>query len=127
MELLRFCNKLDHVVVGGASKLFSYFIKKYNPVRMISFSDVAHTTGNMYNKLGFRQISISSPNYVWVDPKTEKYFTRVTCQKRNLSKLFNEPNLDVQNQTEKQIMEQPGYVQVFDSGAVRWEWTSQTR
>lgn len=127
MELLRFCNKLDHVVVGGASKLFSYFIKKYNPVRMISFSDVAHTTGNMYNKLGFRQISISSPNYVWVDPKTEKYFTRVACQKRNLSKLFNEPNLDVQNQTEKQIMEQHGYVQVFDSGAVRWEWTPQNR
>ena len=24
-ELLRFCNKVDHLVIGGASRLFNYF------------------------------------------------------------------------------------------------------
>lgn len=123
-ELLRFCNKLNHVVVGGASKLLKYFVNHFDEVRkLVSFSDVAHTSGNLYKTLGFVEVSTSNPNYVWVNPKTEQYFTRVACQKQNLPKLFNEPNLDIQNQTEKQIMEAHGYVQVFDSGTIRWEYT----
>ena len=30
-ELLRFCNKLNTTVVGGASRLMNYFIKTHNP------------------------------------------------------------------------------------------------
>lgn len=121
-ELSRFCNKLDTDVIGGASKLFKYFLDVYHPSKIISFSDRAHTSGKLYQILGFKQTNISKPNYVWVNYLNDLYFTRVKCQKRNLRKLFNDPTIDIEHKTEKQIMEEHGFVQVFDSGVIRWEY-----
>lgn len=121
-ELTRFCNKLNTNVVGGASKLLKYFIKEYNPKKLVSFSDRAHTSGKLYEILGFKQVSISEPGYVWVNLQDDSYLTRVKCQKRNLAKVFEDvTEEDIQNKTEKQIMIEHGYVQVFDSGVIRWE------
>ena len=52
-ELVRFCSIPNTNVIGGASKLFAYFIKMYNPTQIKSFSDRAHTKGNLYKVLGF--------------------------------------------------------------------------
>ena len=123
-ELVRFCNLLNTSVVGGASKLFKYFLNHYEYDKIISFSDRAHTKGDLYQTLGFSQVHISEPNYVWVNYTDDTYYNRVTCQKRNLPKLFDEPDLDIKNQTEKQIMVSHGFVQVFDSGNIRWEYTN---
>ena len=49
-ELLRFCNKLNTVVIGGASKLFNYFIEKYNPESVVSYADRRWSQGNLYEK-----------------------------------------------------------------------------
>lgn len=122
-ELSRFCNQLNTFVAGGASRLFKYFIRHYQYDKIVSFSDRAHTRGTLYETLGFHQVNISEPNYVWVDYKTDMYYNRVNCQKKNLPKLFNEPDLDIENQTEKMIMTSHGFVQVFDSGTIRWEYT----
>lgn len=122
VELIRFCNKLNTSVVGGASKLFKYFIETYAPKKIISFSDRAHTRGSLYSTLGFEAVRTSTPGYVWVNLTTDLYFNRVSCQKSNLPKLFNEPDLDIENQTEQQIMSSKGFVQVFDSGTIRWEY-----
>lgn len=123
-ELSRFCTKLHSYVVGGSSKLFKYFCTMYNPKTVVSFSDIAHTRGALYTKLGFTLISESSPSYVWVNYSDDSYLHRVQCQKRNLSKLFNEPDLDISNLTEREIMESHGYVRVYDSGVIRWEWNN---
>lgn len=120
-ELSRFCNKLNTSVVGGASKLFKYFTEHFDG-DIVSFSDKAHTTGKMYEVLGFHKVSESAPNYVWVNLKTDEYYNRVSCQKSKLPKLFKDPNLDIENSTERQIMESHGYVRVHDCGVIRWEW-----
>lgn len=120
-ELSRFCNKVDTSVVGGASKLFKYFISHFED-DIVSFSDKAHTTGKMYEILGFHKVSESAPNYVWVNLKTDEYYSRVSCQKSKLPKLLKEPNLGIKNLTERQIMESHGYVRVYDCGVIRWEW-----
>ena len=122
VELIRFCNKLNTTVVGGASKLFKYFVSNYSFDKVISFSDKAHTKGNLYTILGFHFVHSSEPGYVWVNLATNLYFNRVSCQKHKLPKLFNQPNLDIENQTEQQIMSSKGFVQVFDSGTIRWEY-----
>lgn len=124
-ELTRFCNVINTNVVGGASKLFSHFIREYNPAKVVSFSDRAHTSGKLYEILGFKQVSISDPGYVWVNTKDDTYFTRVKCQKRNLPNIFNDVTEDdINNKTEKQIMIEHGFVQVYDSGVIRWEWVN---
>lgn len=122
-ELVRFCNKLNTSVVGGASKLFKHFVNTYNPQRIRSFSDRAHTRGTLYQTLGFKEVNRSDANYVWVDIETDKAYHRVNAQKRNLKKFLHDDNIDL-DQTEKQIMESHGFAQVFDSGTITWEWNS---
>lgn len=121
-ELLRFCSLLDTSVVGGASKLFKYFIKNYKYRKIVSFSDSAHTSGGVYEILGFKFIRQSDPGYMWVSLKDDSYLTRVQCQKQNIVNIL--PNVDT-NMTEQQIMMLNGYARVYDSGADRWEFTSK--
>ena len=120
-ELVRFCNKLNTSVVGGASKLFKHFIKAYSPDRIRSFSDRAHTKGGLYSSLGFISVNRNSESYVWVNLKDNKAYNRVSTQKRHLRSFFKDDTIDL-NQTEKQIMESHGYAQVYDSGTITWEW-----
>lgn len=122
-ELIRFCSKLNTTVVGGASKLFKEFLKIYQPHKVISYSDRAHTEGTLYEILGFKLQSISDPGYVWVDPKTDEYLNRIKTQKHKLKNLLNDDSIDL-SKTEKQIMEEHGFVQIFDSGVCTWVYQS---
>ena len=121
-ELSRFCSLCDTTVVGGASKLFKHFVSNYRFGKLVSFSDIAHTSGKLYSLMGFNQVSTSAPSYVWVHLKTDAYYKRTACMKNKLKKLFNDPTIDIDHLTEKQIMESHGYAQVFDSGLIRWEY-----
>lgn len=122
-ELSRFCSLCDTSVPGAAGKLFSYFINTYHPERVISFSDLAHTSGLLYEKLGFQQIHLTAPSYVWVDPYDSIYYHRVVCQKNNLRKLFGDSSIDIEHQTEAQIMEAHKFARVYDSGVYKWVWS----
>jgi hypothetical protein len=124
-ELSRFCSKLNTSVVGGASKLLRYFIDNYDYDRIISYSDVAHTRGNLYPILGFTPNRISSPRYVWVNLSDDTYLNRVSCQKSNMHRLFPNESIDL-SKTERQIMEEHGYVRVYDSGTIRWEYKKKS-
>lgn len=122
-ELVRFCNLLNTSVVGGASKLFKHFVNDYHPTQIRSFSDRAHTSGKLYNLLGFNEVRRSEPGYVWVNMKTDTAYHRSNAQKRNLKKFLHDESIDL-SKTETEIMTDHGFVQVFDSGTITWEWKS---
>lgn len=121
-ELARFCSLLGHNIRGSASKLFSYFLKHFTPECVISFSDVAHTKGTLYNHLGFSKCAVTPPSYVWSDIYDNKYYHRVSCQKQYLKKLLHDDSIDTDNQTEREIMEAHKFVRIYDSGVIRWEY-----
>lgn len=121
-ELVRFCNRLNTSVIGGASKLFKHFLKTHNPDSVKSFSDIAHTKGNLYKQLGFKQLGVSNPGYVWVNIRTNEMVSRLNAQKRNIKKFLKDDSIDIENHTEVEIMTSHGYVQVFDSGTILWEY-----
>lgn len=121
-ELSRFCNKRNSTVIGAASKLFKHFQREYGPETVVSFSDIAHTRGNLYSILGFEKSSITEPGYVWADMDDNIYYNRVTCQKNNLRRLFKDDTIDIDNQTEDMIMVSHGFVKVYDSGKIKWIW-----
>ncbi len=120
-ELLRFCNKLDTSVVGGASKLFKYFVNHYEPQRIVSFSDVAHTSGKLYPILGFHYLRTSDPGYVWVDTTNDKAYHRMNAQKQHIKQFLKDDSIDL-SQSESQIMTAHGFVKVYDCGNNVWEW-----
>lgn len=112
-ELLRFCNKLNTNVVGGASKLLSYFEKVYKPVEIISYADRRWSDGNLYRQIGFELTSTSQPNYFYT--KGLERENRFKYRKSELVKQGFDPN-----KTEKQIMEELGYMRVYDCGTLKF-------
>ena len=120
-ELLRLCSLQDVNIVGGASKLFRYFVNQYHPDCIYSFSDKAHTSGKIYQVLGFTEIRRSNPGYVWVNAKTDQAYSRINAQKSNIKKFLHDDNIDL-SMSESEIMVQHGFVKVCDSGTITWQW-----
>lgn len=120
-ELVRFCSTINTSVVGGASKLFKYFVKNYHPTRIRSFSDRAHTKGSLYQTLGFKELRRSDPGYVWVNLYNDRPYHRYNAQKQNIREFLQDDSIDL-SKTEREIMSSHGFVQVFDSGTITWEW-----
>lgn len=124
-ELVRFCSKLNTTVVGGASKLFTHFIRfveeQTRHFKIISFSDRAHTSGNLYKTLGFTEDHGSGAGYMWVDLATDIAYSRISAQKHNIKKFLKDESIDL-TKSETKTMIDHGYVQVFDSGTICWKW-----
>jgi hypothetical protein len=112
-ELLRFCNKLNTNVIGGASKLFKYFLNNYDYNKIISYSDLSRSTGNMYKQLGFKLSHNSSPNYYYVINGVRNH--RFNFRKDKLIREGFDPN-----KTEIQIMNERGFYRIFDCGMQKW-------
>ena len=114
-ELTRFCNLININVIGGASKLFKYFIQKYQPEMIVSYSDIRLFNGNLYKKLGFISKSQSKPNYWYV--KGGLRYHRFNFRKSVLLKEGYDPN-----KTEREIMFERKIYRIYDCGNIRWEY-----
>lgn len=85
-ELVRFANKLNTNVRGGASKLFKYFLNNYNG-SIMTFADRRYSEGNLYKELGFKELYKTEPQYKYF--KNGKVFHRMFFQKKNIERMFN--------------------------------------
>ena len=112
-ELIRFCNKLNHVVVGSATRLFNFFIKNYDFDSIISFSDESSFDGLVYEKMGFKFEHLSEPNYYWVVDGVRNH--RFNFNKKRLVKLGFDAN-----KTEVEIMHERGYYRIWGCGQKKW-------
>lgn len=115
-ELVRFCNKLEISVIGGASKLLKYFLKDYQPKKILSYCDISWATGELYKKLGFKTHGFTPPNYSYVVNKVRK--NRINYQKHKLIKMGYDSQL-----TEGEIMNGLGYYRIFNCGNERFIYT----
>lgn len=119
-ELLRFCSKSNYNIMGIGSKLFSYFVRNYNPTKVISYADKRWTPdykNSFYNKLNFKYLYTSKPNY-WY---TFDYLIRFYRFEFRLQKLQQE-GYDTKSFTEWEIMQQKKYDRIWDCGSHKYEW-----
>lgn len=66
--LNRYCNILNHSVIGGISKLLKHFENEYSDVKQIrSYSHDDWYDGNVYNKIGFEYMKKNPPSYWYVN------------------------------------------------------------
>lgn len=111
-ELQRFATKLNTIIIGGASKLLSYFEKQNKYTSIISYAKRDHSNGNLYTKLGFKLNSICEPGYYWVIDNKRKH--RFNYRK---DKIVNEQN---KHKSAIQIMHDNGYYRCYDSGNLKF-------
>lgn len=109
-EIVRFCS--SKTIIGGASKLLNFFVKKYNPKSIVSYNDNRYFNGAVYAKLKFTQKE-TTIGYFYTDYK--KRFTRFNFQKHKLV----EQGYD-KNKTEWQIMQELGFDRIWDCGQTTW-------
>ena len=119
-EMIRLCSKSSYSIVGGAEKLFSYFVKAFKPASIISYCDMAKFNGAVYFRLGFTtdKKSLTKPGYVWVSEDRKDVLSRYQTQKQKLINL----GLGIESQTENEIMENLNYLKIYDCGNMRFIW-----
>lgn len=106
-ELVRYSQKLNTTVVGGASKLFKYA----DLDSIVSYCARDWSQGQLYKQLGFKLLYQTEPNYCYTNHGQMK--TRYQCQKPLLAKWLE--NYD-SNLTEEQNMLNNNWLKVYDSG-----------
>ena len=118
-ELLRFCNKLNTNIIGGASKLLKYFIKQYNPQEIVSYADRRWSNGNLYNILKFTLYNKSKPNYYYVIGNKRIY--RFNLRKSILIDKYNCPK----EMSEHEFCLLQHWYRIYDCGCLCYVWKKE--
>ena len=113
-EMIRLCSKKGICVVGGATKIFKNFVKKYSPNSIISYCNRKYFNGNVYKYLGMKECSLDDPNYTWVK-NTSTGFKIV--DPKNIKKTFTIYNED-------KLMREDKYMKIYDSGQSVFVWSN---
>lgn len=120
-ELIRFCNKKGTRVVGGASKLLKYYIKRFNPDLITSYSCNDISNGQLYKSLGFSSNNKTSLSYWYIEPLTFERKHRTSFTRYGISRKWSEFDIKDRSWTERLVMDSKGYLRIYDSGTTRWE------
>lgn len=107
---------------GVASKMFKYFIKKYNPLEIISFADrrwVLTEDDNLYIKLGFRLNNILEPDYKYYSSKLDRYkrFNKFDFNPKTMEEYRTNENL-----TRDELIKKLKIDRIWDCGMYKFVW-----
>lgn len=122
MELIRFCNRLNTTVIGGASKLFKFFLNNYNFDKIKSYANLRISDGGLYKNMGFELVNQSAPNYWYFKPQAPAKLElkhRSGFQKHRLSGILE--NFD-SSKTEWENMKNHGFCKIYDCGTLVFEY-----
>lgn len=113
LELYRFCNKIGYTVIGGASKLFKYFITNYSDQfdEIITMADYSRYNSDLYKRLKFEPLHLSGINYWWVINRKRE--NRYNWAKHVLVKLGYD-----KDKTEVEIMHSLKHYRIYDCGSL---------
>jgi hypothetical protein len=112
-NLNRFCNKRNTVVVGGFSKLLSFFIKNYKVDRIISYADRDWSNGDIYLNNNFNIVfNNSAPDYKYIHEDRRVHKSR-----------FKKDKLGIKGQsiTEREYTDKLGIKRIWDCGKIKFE------
>lgn len=113
-ELIRYTTNIS--IVGGLSKIISFFNKKYYGT-LVSYCDLRWGTGYLYENSSFTLEKISAPNYFYFKTTNSTHlYSRTKFMKHIIvKKLGGDPNL-----TEYDNMRKMGYRKIYDCGNQVW-------
>lgn len=111
-ELIRFCSLCNYSVVGGLSKIVSFFQNKYK-MNVVSYCNLRHGNGNGYLKAGFKLVKRTDPGY-WYFDKDDVYH-RSVFQKKKLQQITNKTG------TEAELAQLVGLNRFWDCGNLLFE------
>jgi very-short-patch-repair endonuclease len=120
-ELLRLCSRGGVTVVGGASRLITYFVNQYllPGQTVVSYCNRRWSQGAVYERSGFTPAGQSPPSYVYVH-RGKFAGTRYQFQKHRLKDLLKNFQSEI---SEADNMEQNEYYRAWDCGQLIYTLT----
>lgn len=116
-ELIRYCSSYN--IIGGAEKLFTHFVRTYNPTTIVSYCDKSKFTGRTYLNLGFK-FEANNVSKHWYNPITNVHITDNFLRQRGFDQIFN---TDYGKGTSNEVlMLEAGFVEIFDAGQSTYIW-----
>ena len=122
-ELLRLCSDSNYIIVGGAEKLFKYFIPNYFPKSIISYCDNSKFSGDVYYRLGMSLSKYGTPSAHWYSPELNKHITDNLLRQQGFDRLLGKDFGSFGKNTDnEELMIFHGFVKIFDCGQSVFEW-----
>jgi len=121
-ELNRFASNKKYICQGIGGKLFSFFVKNYNPKIVKSFADRRWTTNchnNLYAKLGFKLEKTLKPDYRYIIDGSYKRIHKFNFRKQILHKKYG---FDL-SMTENEMAKKLKAYKIWDCGLYKYVWT----
>lgn len=101
-------------VVGGFTKLLSYFRRQHPNIKIITFADLRWSQGDMYAEAGFSAEKILPPDYSYVI--ADKRFHKFNFRHKQLSGMKKyDPHL-----SERENTQAMGIRRIYDCGKIRY-------
>lgn len=124
-ELLRLCTKNNYKVLGGANKLFSYFIKNNPSASIISYCDNSKFLGDVYSSLGMKLKDSGKPSRHWYHPKLKIHITDNFLRQRGFDQLFGDIfGVYGKGTSNEDLMKIHGFLDIYDCGQSSYIWNS---
>lgn len=120
VELIRYAGSLR--VVGGFSKLLKAYLTRNPEVKsVVSYSDNRMFTGAVYEKVGFKKLHTTAPNYSYLEKGSSIPQHKSNYQKSKLINRFGEEFC--KGKTEREITEQNQIYRIYDCGLTKWAYS----
>jgi len=122
-ELTRFATDYNYICCGVGSKMFNYYVKKYNPIIVKSFADRRWSLedDNLYIKMGFNLDEVLKPDYRYINlSKPKERVHKFNFRKNTLNIRYGLPL----SMTESEMTKKLGYSKIWDCGLYRYIWTN---
>lgn len=108
-EWVRGCPASLNYVIGGTSKLFKYFIKKYQPKNVLCYADWNLFNGRGYTECNFKLTGYTGPDKFYIT--TDHKYTRIDRNPHRYKELMN-------------LVQANKLWLCYGAGSLRFEWTS---
>lgn len=125
-QVSRFAAKTDRIYIGLAGKLFSAFVKKYKPEKVVSFCDRRWTLDGencLYTKIGFKLTDTLKPNFTYYNNAKDKFkrLHELQFKKKDVMKKHGFP----ETMTLTEMTRKLGYDRIWDCGLFKYVWTKK--
>lgn len=107
LDVSRFCNKNNTLVIGGLSKLLAHCVKLYKPEYIQSFVDLRYGSGESLLKQGYIRMP-ETLGWSWTDGYNVH------------NRLYCRANMDERRLTEAEHAEELGLYRIYDAGQAKF-------
>ena len=110
-ELIRYAVHYAYAVSGGFAKMLKFAKDNGISGKLATYVDLDKRlrSQNVYELNGFTYVGLTKPSYIWVN-------SSLHCLSR-----YQVQKLNKNNQTERELMHESNYVQVYKSGSMIYE------